>query len=73
MSKRITSASNKEIKYLNKLLIKSSFRKKERKFVVEGNREIIMAVENGFKNESVPRRRKITRKKIHHMEQGIKK
>ena len=29
MSKRITSASNKEIKYLNKLLIKSSFRKKE--------------------------------------------
>ena len=49
MSKRITSASNKEIKYLNKLLIKSSFRKKERKFVVEGKREIIMAVENGFK------------------------
>ena len=49
MSKRITSASNKEIKYLNKLLIKSSFRKKEGKFVVEGKREIIMAVENGFK------------------------
>ena len=49
MSKRIISFSNKEIKYLNKLLIKSSFRKKERKFAVEGRREIIMAIENGFK------------------------
>ena len=49
MSKRITSANNKEIKYLNKLLLKSSFRNKERKFVVEGKREIIMALENGFK------------------------
>ena len=53
MSKRITSANNKEIKYLNKLLIKSSFRKKEKKFVVEGKREIIMAVENGFKINKV--------------------
>ena len=49
MSKRITSSSNKEIKYLNKLIIKSSFRKKEKKFAVEGKREIIMAIENGYK------------------------
>lgn len=40
MIKRITSTDNDEIKYLKKIITKSSFRQKEKLFVMEGKRAI---------------------------------
>lgn len=46
--KQITSKSNPLIKFYSQLQKKSSFRKKEKKFVIEGKREIIIALESGY-------------------------
>ncbi|GAA4325373.1 RNA methyltransferase [Pontixanthobacter gangjinensis] len=48
MFKQITSAQNKEIKWLLQLQEKSRNRRKERAFVVEGQREISLAIKGGY-------------------------
>ena len=40
MINKISSKDNTTFKYVKKLFDKSSFRKKEKKFIVEGTREI---------------------------------
>lgn len=51
--KNITSTQNKLIKYLLHLQSKSSFRRKEGRFVVEGKRELKFAFQGGYKIEKL--------------------
>ena len=53
MHKKITSLDNKEIKNIIKLITKSKTRKEERIFVVEGQKEILMAIKNRFKVQKI--------------------
>ena len=48
MSKKIISLDNKEIKHLKKLINKSRFRRETKTFVIEGERELKMASQNGY-------------------------
>ena len=48
MQEKITSLQNSRIKFLSSLQEKSRIRKKERKFLVEGLREISLAIKGGF-------------------------
>jgi len=48
MNKKITSVDNKEIKNIIKLNNKSKTRKEEGFFVIEGQKELKMAVKNGY-------------------------
>ncbi len=48
MLKQITSLQNKEVKWLLQLQEKSRNRKKERAFLVEGQREISLAIKGGY-------------------------
>ena len=47
--KKITSRHNPLIKYILSLQEKSSVRKKDKKFIVEGKREVRLALEGGYK------------------------
>lgn len=49
----ITSNQNPKIKFLNKLYMKSSFRKESGLFVVEGEREVSKALESGYILDSI--------------------
>jgi len=49
----ITSLQNPLVKYIVKLQHKSSFRRKEKKFVVEGVKETLRAAEGGYELEKV--------------------
>ncbi len=51
--KKITSRQNSFIKYLSSLQKKSSLRKKEGKFIIEGKREILLAHKKGYDIESI--------------------
>jgi len=51
--KTITSPHNKLVKYIRRLVEKSSFRRSERKFVVEGQREVRLALEGGYSLETI--------------------
>ncbi len=48
MQNQITSLQNTRIKFLNQLKEKSKVRKKEKNFIIEGNREISLAIEGGY-------------------------
>jgi len=48
MFKQITSPHNKEIKWLLQLQEKSRNRRKEKSFIVEGNREVNLALKGGY-------------------------
>ena len=48
MNKKITSLDNKEIKDLIKLSIKSKIRRESGFFVIEGKKELEMAINNGY-------------------------
>ena len=49
----ITSNQNPKVKFLNKLYSKSSFRKSEGLFIVEGERELQRAIKSGYQVESI--------------------
>ncbi len=49
----ISSPQNPLVKYVRKLLHKSAFRRKERKFVAEGRREVSRAISGGFRPEKL--------------------
>ena len=49
----ITSNQNPKIKILNKLYAKSSFRKSEGLFIVEGEREVKRAINSGYQVENI--------------------
>ena len=51
--KIISSINNIKIKYLKKLRSSNSFRKKERKFYVEGLKELMLCIESGFIVDSI--------------------
>jgi len=51
--KIISSINNIKIKYLKKLRSSNSFRKKERKFYVEGLKELKLCIESGFIVDSI--------------------
>ena len=51
--KIISSINNIKIKYLKKLRSSNSFRKKERKFYVEGFKELKLCIESGFIVDSI--------------------
>ena len=51
--KIISSLKNIKIKYLKKLSSSNSFRKKERKFFVEGLKELMLCIESGFIVDSI--------------------
>ena len=51
--KIISSTNNIKIKHLKKLRSSNSFRKKERKFYVEGLKELMLCVESGFNIDSI--------------------
>ena len=51
--KIITSKNNPKIKYLKKIRSSNSFRKKEKKFYVEGLKELILCIESGFCIDSI--------------------
>ncbi len=51
--KIISSINNIKIKYLKKLRSSNSFRKKERKFYVEGLKELKLCIESGFIIDSI--------------------
>lgn len=53
MSKQITSIHNPYVKYWNQLREKSSFRKKQQRFVLEGRRELHWAKVSGYSIERV--------------------
>ncbi len=48
MQNQITSFQNSKIKFLNQLKEKSRVRRKEKRFVIEGQREISLAIQGGF-------------------------
>ena len=50
---KISSKDNPSFKYAKKLSDKSSFRKKEEKFIVEGVREIDLCLKSNFTIESI--------------------
>ena len=50
---KISSKDNPSFKYAKKLFDKSSFRKKEEKFIVEGVREIDLCLKSNFTIESI--------------------
>ena len=52
MNKKITSLDNKEIKDLIKLSNKSKIRKVSGFFVIEGQKELEMAIKNGYETVS---------------------
>ena len=63
--KIISSKNNSKIKYVKKLRSSNSFRKKERKFYVEGLKELIQCIKSGFCIDSIycsPRSNKILEK-----------
>ncbi|GAA3509271.1 RNA methyltransferase [Aquimarina addita] len=49
----ITSHQNPKIKFLNLLKDKSRIRKKEQRFIIEGNREISLAISGGYHIEQL--------------------
>ena len=51
--KIISSINNIKIKHLKKLRSSNSFRKKEKKFYVEGLKELILCIESGFIVDSI--------------------
>ena len=51
--KIISSLKNIKIKYLKKLRSSNSFRKKEKKFYVEGLKELMLCIESGFIVDSI--------------------
>ena len=51
--KIISSISNIKIKHLKKLRSSNSFRKKEKKFYVEGLKELMLCIESGFIVDSI--------------------
>ena len=51
--KIISSTNNIKIKHLKKLRSSNSFRKKERKFFVEGLKELMLCIESGFIVDSI--------------------
>ena len=53
MNKKITSLDNKEIKDLIKLSNKSKIRRESGFFVIEGQRELEMAINNGYEIEKI--------------------
>ena len=53
MFNKISSKDNPSFKYAKKLFDKSSFRKKEEKFIVEGIREIDFCYKSNFDIESI--------------------
>lgn len=53
MGEIITSNQNPKVKFLNKLYDKSSFRKSEGLFVVEGEREVERALKSGYKLDTI--------------------
>ena len=53
MINKISSKDNTTFKYLKKLFDKSSFRKKEKKFIVEGTREIDLCYKSKFEIECI--------------------
>ena len=60
--KIISSKNNPKIKYLKKIRSSNSFRKKERKFYVEGLKELMLCIESGFCIDSIycsPKSKKI--------------
>ncbi|PIR42149.1 rRNA methyltransferase [candidate division WWE3 bacterium CG_4_9_14_0_2_um_filter_35_11] len=52
-SEIITSNQNPKVKFLNKLCLKSSFRKEQGLFIVEGKREVKRAVKSGYQLEAI--------------------
>ena len=62
LMKIISSKNNPKIKYLKKIRSSNSFRKKERKFYVEGLKELMLCIESGFCIDSIycsPKSKKI--------------
>ena len=60
--KIISSKNNPKIKYLKKIRSSNSFRKKERKFYVEGLKELMLCIKSGFCIDSIycsPKSKKI--------------
>jgi len=53
MINKISSKDNTTFKYVKKLFDKSSFRKKEKKFIVEGTREIDLCFKSKFQIECI--------------------
>lgn len=53
MNKKITSLDNKEIKDLIKLSNKSKIRRESGFFVIEGQRELEMAINNGYEIDKI--------------------
>ena len=53
MINKISSKDNTTFKYVKKLFDKSSFRKKEKKFIVEGTREIDLCFKSKFEIECI--------------------
>ncbi|SDB46718.1 RNA methyltransferase, TrmH family [Flavobacteriaceae bacterium MAR_2010_188] len=53
MTKNISSVQNPEIKHLIQLKEKSRERKKSGKFIIEGKRELSLAIKGGYKIDSV--------------------
>ena len=53
MINKISSKDNTTFKYVKKLFDKSSFRKKEKKFIVEGSREIDLCFKSKFEIECI--------------------
>ena len=53
MINKISSKDNTTFKYVKKLFDKSSFRKKEKKFIVEGTREIDLCIKSKFEIECI--------------------
>ena len=50
---KINSVKNDKIKELVKLKLKAKFRNTERKFLVEGKREITLALQSGYTTEKI--------------------
>ena len=48
MQNQITSVHNDRVKFLNQLKEKSKVRKKEKLFIIEGKREISLAIQGGY-------------------------
>tara|TARA_Y200000002_G_scaffold359728_1_gene344293 strand:+ start:416 stop:1192 length:777 start_codon:yes stop_codon:yes gene_type:complete len=60
--KIISSKNNSKVKYLKKIRSSNSFRKKEKKFYVEGLKELMLCIESGFCIDSIycsPKSKKI--------------
>jgi len=62
LMKIISSKNNSKVKYLKKIRSSNSFRKKEKKFYVEGLKELMLCIESGFCIDSIycsPKSKKI--------------